>query len=129
VEELVALADRVDHDAGFTAAYLRRHVERLPAPLPHVLADELHPEARVARPAQPLDRPAVLHVARPRDRPAEADAPTRQDRPAEIADERDLRGRRLGAGRDVAVEEGRALEIDAAQEVGGIGDRRLEVLL
>src|SRR5690606_9575692 len=75
VEELVVAADRVDHHAHLAARDLRGHVERLAASLAHVLAHELRPEARVPGPAEPLDRPAVLHVAGPRERPAEAHAP------------------------------------------------------
>src|SRR5690606_41578837 len=93
------------------------HVDLAAALDAHVLAHELPPEPTEVRPPEPLDGPAALPVARPRERPAEPGAPASEHRLAAIALEDELRGRRLELRRDVAVEQRRARDRDALQEI------------
>src|SRR5690606_30676560 len=117
VVEAFVRREGVDADAHDGAVDLRLHVDLAAALDAHVLAHELPPEPTEVRPPEPLDGPAVLHVARPRERPAEPGAPASEHRLAAIALEDELRGRRLELRRDVAVEQRRARDRDALQEI------------
>src|SRR5690606_16971457 len=62
VVEALVRSERVDADAHDRAVDLGLHVDLAAALDAHVLAHELPPEATEVRPAEPLDRPTVLHV-------------------------------------------------------------------